>query len=762
MDITGGAEKTSIEGKHLAAVLAPTIRAERVPKDVVHLQKLLNDGKGKSVFEVKVAPKEDADVFVNFTEMRQMIETEDKSSDRYKELSQKLTIYEKILNGKVDQLGMDKDGRAGDPGERLEVLKVLGEIPGFAESIAIATGGSMTFEQATKYLQTGRGSIPVEHRKAVGEMISRYIGDPDLRIRLERSLGALKLPDEDLETQQELEKQRNEAKGKDILVQKRVDLESIISEYKSLSSDERNAAVNIESAFSSYLQRLPAEYKMAIPDTGLVNGYLASIESLITDKNSELIDLQGDIDKATSSAEKAKSDIGISTLRTQKDNAKRELAALKATELNLKKINEILVDPVSAKLVKIQKAYNTADAAIEQVNSDISKKEIAERKAKDLESKRNTYADKYKRKLERSLSDEMKRFWNEVKVEEAAQAGAEEAAEKKMLEEKAKTDAEKRAAKAQEMLDHYLHLSFMKYKGGKEVGFDDKAIKNFMHKDMLSQSPAQLARTFMERIDSVSGSMPPKYQEEIEVLFKEMREIGVAKGEPPLSFDKMLDSISQKEYFDLATKKVPDMLGYAWARGYYFDRMKLKKHEGIFLQEAYGKNIDFFKAALAGRDEQLALAKKLIDEKILAGIITPEQIEGLIGKDWTAGAGKLMKLLEVGAGAWFLGGGVGGMAQVGNIWNPSTYGAALKAGNAVAWKTFEQSVNAAGAVASTASLASAAAIQGITGVSKLVPVPTPAGQRQQYEHVTSGIQRLAELAQSGADGAHGLNALVEP
>ena len=39
---------------------------------------------------------------------------------------------------------------------------------------------------------------------------------------------------------------------------------------------------------------------------------------------------------------------------------------------------------------------------------------------------------------------------------------------------------------------------------------------------MLSQSPAQLTRSLLERIDDESSNMPPKFEEEMRVVLKDM------------------------------------------------------------------------------------------------------------------------------------------------------------------------------------------------------------------------------------------------
>lgn len=63
----------------------------------------------------------------------------------------KLSIYDKWLNNNLDKAS-DEEGA--------DIRNVLVDIPGFCESIAVATGGKLTFDQVKNYL-TGHGSTGV-------------------------------------------------------------------------------------------------------------------------------------------------------------------------------------------------------------------------------------------------------------------------------------------------------------------------------------------------------------------------------------------------------------------------------------------------------------------------------------------------------------------------------------------------------------------------------------------------------------------------
>lgn len=653
MDVNTGAEKTNVKVEHLAAAMGPRVHKEPVPKNLLHLQDLLHQSKGRSVFEAVVA-KDDADIYVNFTEMRQIIDSEKKPGvtsdesqpDRWKKLNRTLNVYDKMLGGNLDKLGYDKDGNA-DAAERILVTRVLADIPGFVESIAISTGGKMSIEQVRNCLTNGK-NFPPEYRKLAGEMIGDFIGNPELRRRMEKALSTISdiIPKEDIALQNEIDALKVEVNKKTEYDRKKADYADSISQYDNLTGAERVLAQDYKSRIEDNLRGITeARYKPTVVNLGSVANKLSLIGSEISDLQNEAAVLQ----PAATNVQNRNA-----TAAAEYNKVTNEIRKLKTTESLLKDLHEIYSDPNADKFIKIADAYSKAQEGLAEAETKLAEISSKERQIREKEAERNKYADKYKRKVERTLSEEMKRYWNEVKMEDAAEAAEAEAAEKKKLEAEAKTEAEKRAQKLEEMLNRYLRLSFMKYKGGKVTGWDDKAIKDFMHKDMLSQSPAQLARTFLEKIDDMSGAMPPQYQEEIAKMFKEM---GVGKGDPPLTISKLLDGVDQKTYESFAAKKVPDMLGYAWARGYYFDRMKLKPHEAEFIKEAY-KDPEFFKAAIAGRDEQIRLASELLQDNILSSGLTPELAKKIFGQDWTEGLNRLMKVLAVGAGAYVLGGGL--------------------------------------------------------------------------------------------------------
>jgi len=128
------------------------------------------------------------------------------------------------------------------------------------------------------------------------------------------------------------------------------------------------------------------------------------------------------------------------------------------------------------------------------------------------EGKRSKYLDKYKRKMEVALSEEMKRYWNEVSLSNASLAAEAQAAIKGEEEQKVKDMEKTRVDVSKDMLDRFTQLSFLKYEGGEAKGWDDTALKQFVKKDMLSRSPKQLSRDMLDRIIRIVGNSPSIWQ----------------------------------------------------------------------------------------------------------------------------------------------------------------------------------------------------------------------------------------------------------
>ena len=191
MTVGANAEKANIQIKDVAVAMMPERgRAPKMDAKLLELSELVKKGKGESVFKAAVAEKDD-DMYVNFTEMRNMVDAEKDPSkkldedqpDRWKRLNMKLSIYDKWLNNNLDKAS-DEEGA--------DIRNVLVDIPGFCESIAVATGGKLTFDQVKNYL-TGHGSTGVgaDEQKTIAAILGRFVGDGELKRRMEKSISGL-------------------------------------------------------------------------------------------------------------------------------------------------------------------------------------------------------------------------------------------------------------------------------------------------------------------------------------------------------------------------------------------------------------------------------------------------------------------------------------------------------------------------------------------------------------------------------------------
>lgn len=377
--------------------------------------------------------------------------------------------------------------------------------------------------------------------------------------------------------------------------------------------------------------------------------------------------------------------------------------------------------------VKVKK--DALDA--EQVKLDAEKITLAKDKSV-RDKKVNALAQRTDRLLNKAVKD----YYNSVLLTEADKIAQFEAQQKAEDKKAAKDLAEKRENISEKILDK-LQLTYLKYSGKDVVGWDDAALKKFVKEDMLSHSPADMAKKLLERVVTKRSSMPPEYKKEIDDLLKEM---GVTAGPPPVTARDVMNSISREKYESWAEKKVPDILGYAWARGYYFDRLKLKPAQAEFLQRAYKE--DFFANAIAAKGQYADEAMTLMAGEFMdGGAITKEKIKEMLGKDWVGGTKKLMKLLAYAGAGFVLGGGLmwPQTAANGGILKTLELGGKQVAANLVA------AGHSIGEVAQATSAIGNAGIQGIAG--RMTPVEgagiIPGIPADAVEH-TGGISGTAK------------------
>lgn len=644
----GEGDRAHVDLLSVAAAIAPE-KGRAPQKDKVGLADLSERMKklgGKSVFEADMAQSED-DLMVNFDEMRRVLDSEDKrvkaESDpkrrvdlekRYNRLARRLNVYDKLLNNE----GFD----SMDPEEQREMVSVVGALPGFCESAVLATGGRVTVEQMQKVLDGKGGSLTRDEALIVGQMVSRMVNDPKFHNRLSKNLSQLTLNEDDAVKSQELADLRDAVKDEAAKRAQQTTYKAIIDAFEGKPEKEIERIGKVGRDTNRYIAAIseankPTSY--TLPD--------------IAAKESDLIALVADASTAHTAA--AASSAGGAGELARKTQLQNELTAIRGLKT---------IYTVGTAASDYQEYEKIVDATSKKKVIDGELKEMEKSKGKiaKLEGERSKYADKYKRKMELALSEEMKRYWNDIVLTNASTA-AEAQAQKKAEEDKKIADhKEKQVKLAKDVLDNYLQLSFLKYKGGKAVGWDDAALKQFVKNDMLSRSPEQLAKDMFNRINMNKMSMPKDYAIEMKRVLKEM---GVGEGDPPLSMKDMMNQIGRDEWRKWAEEKIPDVLGYAWARGYYFDRLNLKPAQAEFLQRAYKE--DFFANALEAKSKYAGEAETLMGGEFMdGGVVNREKIKKILfGKDWTEGFKKLMKGIAYAGAGYVLGGGL--------IWDNGKY-----------------------------------------------------------------------------------------
>jgi len=694
MATIGAGEKVNLTAPDIAAALAPKEgKAPILNKDLADVQKRMVKMGGKSVFEADTSQSED-DAMVNFDEMRRVMDDEQRRvaaetdpvrkadmQKRQDRLLRRFSVYDKLLN--------NEGFGAMTAEEQKEMMGVMADLPGFCESIAIATNNTLTIEQARK-IMTGKGGVALtpDQKKVIGEMVTQFANDDKLHSRLAKSLAKLKLPDDDA-----------------------VDASTIAQKLTEISNEkvERNTYKTnneIVEAFTNDPKRADRLQKLSEKITKIRTGLDESYNPLTLDLATvSSIEVRALADEAK---DKTAYDTKVSS--AGKTGATAEHAAYTAAMVQTRKVQSLL------ELVKLNnnldaeveeyEAYVSAKTKRETAEKNIQKIDTTKRDIAGLEAKRGTNTSKYKRRMEMGLSDEMKRYWNEVKLVQADQAAQAEAAKKAEVEAKDKEAKAKRETLAKTVLDKYLHLSFLKYKSGKAVGWQDGDLKKFVKTDMLARSPAQLTRDLLERVNTMRYNMPPAYAKEMKKMWDDA---GIGAGTPPLTLKAALDEIGKDKWEEWAAEKIPDVLGYAYGRGYYFDRLRIKAGQAEFMRQAYSP--EFFTKALDAKKKYAESADEMVKSGLLTGgAVNEAKIKEMLGGDWVNGSKRIMKTLAVagaiGAGTFALTGGFGVPAGV--------LGFDLATG---AQRSAEALTNVAAAAVQTSALASKASGAAISGVS---------------------------------------------
>lgn len=751
MAVVGGeGDKANVTSKDLAAALTPDKgRAPVLNKEVANLRERYIKDQGKSVFQADMAQNPE-DLMVNFDEMRRILDTERRRVDletdkkkkdvlqkRYDRLELRYNVYDKLLNNE----GMT----AMAPPEQQELINTMAALPGFAEAASIAIGGKLSTEQMMKALSGKGGILNPSEKKALSEMILTIANDDKFKNKVSKALSTLEMDENDHVLSTQIDGLRNKQiqdKVDEMGLQKFLRIKENYESSHPKDEDIEAIKTRYESV-RTLLERIPVEHRPATFNSAELTQKRTFLEA----QRDKIVPVTTHVPDTFNRSNGQLISQGYDTtvpLTTEQNTQIRDYNSYISA-----------IDSINAAAGGSGEALTAYKGYIDAVGKiDGFIQGSAERNARALEltkaeSQRSKSVDKYKRKLEVTLSEEMKRYWNDVMLENGSKAAEAQAAIKGEEKEAADKLEVKRVEVAHDLLTRFTELSYLKYEGGEAKGWDDAALKQFVKKDLLSRSPKQLSRDILDRIIRNRGQLPRAYGKEIDAMLKD---IGVGAGTPPATARDVLNAIDGKEYQKWASEKIPDLMGYARSRGYYFDKLNLKPAQAEFLLRAYDEK--FFTDAADAKKKYLEQADKFMGGEfkdfITDGALNGKKVkEFLVGKDWTQGAKKLWKLMQVLGTAYFLGGGlsfgVGTTAQLHDGLRAVTDNLTALGGAAVG-------------TAVTASRISNMALHGVVGNAAIATIPTNGGA----ENAGGILEGLAKISKPGAILNSAANGPVTP
>jgi hypothetical protein len=147
--------------------------------------------------------------------------------------------------------------------------------------------------------------------------------------------------------------------------------------------------------------------------------------------------------------------------------------------------------------------------------------------------------------------------------------------------------------------------------------------------------------------------LPDTYQREINALCKEM---GVTAGPPAVTFESVLRKMDTKKLEEYAGLEMPKVFAYARSRGYYFDRLRLRRQQVEFVKTAYSP--EFFINML----EQQKVYLKEFDDATNRDVLRTIDValrklrNATLGKNYEEGIKNALKAASITGAALYLGG----------------------------------------------------------------------------------------------------------
>jgi hypothetical protein len=247
-------------------------------------------------------------------------------------------------------------------------------------------------------------------------------------------------------------------------------------------------------------------------------------------------------------------------------------------------------------------------------------------------------------KVESVMERSVKEYYNNKLLKRAKEIAEWDAQHKTELKQKDADLKEKQKEIAKNLLSKYIRLSHLRYVNGEAKGWDDKSLKKLVKEDLFQHSPADMGRQLLKRVYDKRGDFPDTYKKEIDAMAKEM---GV---DSRTSFNDILKKMDTQYLADLAADEMPKAFGYARARGYYFDRLRLRRHQVEYVQSAY-QDSNFFEKMLEHQATYLKEFDDGTNKELLRSIdMTLRKLRNAtVGKDYEEGMKKALKLATAAA-----------------------------------------------------------------------------------------------------------------
>lgn len=671
-------EAPKLEAKHFAAGMVDRASVDR---EVLAMQNLKTLKDGETVFQHEIAVPDENVKEPNFKELNDIaLEVDATVNPRTRESRQSLVLK------KIEDLQNIITKETPITVRQLQYVgEIASDIPAIIKSVAKDTG--LTEARVKVDLRAGGAGNP-----SIVQILNELCDSKPFLEILSANIGNIEVSKEMIEKKGQIKslKEKTDREKLDIDNTRKIYDDPTPGStaakqwFDGLSAADKIAIPNVASDYTTMIQTLNdvslGQFQRSSLSGGEVGGYQASLQRKLTSlfvgapgANFATITAPGGIDalaltKYPVNMVRGGYD-GNAELRDKLVNgATSFLAAFEASD----RIRTIYVarPRFDTELGKLQ-LYLEKDAKLNELKGREDSLTAEKATLTTMETMQGKDVASIAGKLEKVMERSFKDYYNKSMLTRGKQIAEYDANQKTELKQKEADLKAKQVEITKVLLDKYLRMSFLKYKNGNVDGYDDKGLKKLVKEDLFSHSPADMARELLRRVYDNRGDFPDTYKKEIDVLCKEM---GLGAGPPRLTFNDVLKKMDTSVLAGYAATEMPKAFGYARARGYYFDRLRLKKHQVQYIADTDGYGTEFFTTMLAEAERS---AQLMTDEKIKNDVLRSIDVAGkqlrdaTFGKDYQQGIINALKVATAAtaatAGFYYLGGlpSVGAVARAG-------------------------------------------------------------------------------------------------